>query len=82
MGSKGSRARAALRHPAFPVVLAGVALGLFCWPLLRTPPPDAPLAYAFMLGAWAVVIAVLFLMARSGESSAPSGGEARGDPHG
>jgi hypothetical protein len=60
--------------PAFAIWLAGVALGLFCWPTLMTPPPDAPVLWELMFGTWALVLAVLFAMGRTSPRND------RGDP--
>jgi hypothetical protein len=66
-----SRAEGVLRHPVFQFVIAGCALALFSWPILRTPPPDAEFAYLFLFVAWAFIILVFFLMTRSAGPRAP-----------
>jgi hypothetical protein len=59
-----------LRGPAFPFVLDGLALALFSWPILSTPPPPPGFAYEFLFAIWALMIVMLFLMARSASRSA------------
>jgi hypothetical protein len=54
-----------LSEPAFAFVLASVALGLFSWPLLKTPPPSAELECTFVFAAWLLVVLLLFAVSRS-----------------
>ena len=63
-GRENPRTDSLLLQPAFPVLLDGVALALFSWPVLRTPSPSPELAYLYLFAVWAAVIFVLFLMAR------------------
>ena len=80
MGWNVSRGKEVLRRPAFSLVLAGCALALFSWPILRRPPPDATVAYLFLFAAWALVILALAIMARSAGDAARGRGSDGGAP--
>ncbi len=80
MKNEAIRIDRALRQPAFPLALAGVALGLFSWPMVRTPPPAATFAYPFLFVAWALVILALFLISRSEVRTHPGEPGERGSP--
>ncbi len=58
------RARRVARHPAFAAIVGLLALLLFCWPLVRVPRLSVSQAYVHLFGAWAIVIALIFLVAR------------------
>jgi hypothetical protein len=53
-----------LHQPAFPFVLDGLAVALFSWPILRSPPASPASAYLYLFAVWGAVIFVLWLMAR------------------
>lgn len=53
------------RLTAIAAPLALVALLLFCWPFLRVPRPTLGEAWAHLFGVWALLVAVLFLLAKA-----------------
>lgn len=53
------------RQRAFAAPLCAAGLLLFVWPFVRTPPPSLGSSYAYLLGAWLLVLAGLHAMARS-----------------
>jgi hypothetical protein len=66
MEAANTRIDQLFRQPAFPFVLDGLALALFSWPILRSPPPSPASVYFYLFAVWAAVIFILFVLARRG----------------
>jgi hypothetical protein len=70
-----SPARETPRLTAIAAPLALVALLLFCWPFVRVPRLSLGEAWAHLFGAWALLVAMLFVLssgiARSARRLAP-----------
>ncbi len=64
------QARRVLGDGLFAGAIAAVAFLLLCWPFVRTPPPDAAAALAYLFGIWAAFIAVLVAMMAASRGSA------------
>jgi hypothetical protein len=62
--NKGSRLSQMTSRTAFSLVLGGIALALFLWPIMRTPPPEPIVSYPFLFVAWDLVIIALLLTPR------------------
>jgi hypothetical protein len=77
-GYRSSKVEQMVHQPAFPVVLATLFIVVLGWPMLRTSALGPGPAYAYVFLAWALVIAVLYLMSRSAgqprSREPPSGG--------
>jgi hypothetical protein len=61
----GSPRERAFRRGAWATSIVVGGLLLFTWPFLRTPLLGIGLSYAHLLGAWAVIVGALALMARA-----------------
>jgi hypothetical protein len=65
------------RRRAWAVSIVVLGVLLFTWPFLRTPLLGIGASYAHLLGAWAVVVVALALLARTlGRDPRPGGGGA------
>jgi ABC-type branched-subunit amino acid transport system permease subunit len=62
---RSSRVEQMVHQPAFPVVLAALFIVLLGWPMLRSSALRPGAIYAYVFLAWALVIAVLYVMSRS-----------------
>jgi hypothetical protein len=60
-----SPARETPRLTAIAAPLALVALLLFCWPFVRVPRLSLGEAWAHLFGAWALLVAMLFVLSRT-----------------
>jgi hypothetical protein len=54
-----------VRRRAWAGSIVVLGLLLFTWPFLRTPPLGIGPSYAHLLGAWAIVVLALGLLARA-----------------
>ena len=62
---RGGSPSAPSRQRAFASALLVVGLLLFTWPFVRVPPLHVVPAFLHLLGAWAIVVAGLALLARA-----------------